>query len=121
MKQYFPDHLDLLCKKGYYPYEWVDNIEKLDYDGLPPSESFYSKLNQKTISDDDCKHANKVYNTLNCSSFNDYHLTYLKTDVLLLADVFENFEETCLSYYSCLLYTSPSPRDRQKSRMPSSA
>ena len=23
--------------------------------------------------------------------------------------------------YSCLLYTSPSPRDRQKSRMPSSA
>ena len=24
-------------------------------------------------------------------------------------------------FYSCLLYTSPSPRDRQKSRMPSSA
>ena len=24
-------------------------------------------------------------------------------------------------YISCLLYTSPSPRDRQKSRMPSSA
>ena len=25
------------------------------------------------------------------------------------------------AYLSCLLYTSPSPRDRQKSRMPSSA
>ena len=25
------------------------------------------------------------------------------------------------NYYTCLLYTSPSPRDRQKSRMPSSA
>ena len=25
------------------------------------------------------------------------------------------------SVYACLLYTSPSPRDRQKSRMPSSA
>ena len=24
-------------------------------------------------------------------------------------------------FYTCLLYTSPSPRDRQKSRMPSSA
>ena len=24
-------------------------------------------------------------------------------------------------FYDCLLYTSPSPRDRQKSRMPSSA
>ena len=34
-------------------------------------------------------------------------------------------EDRCFYYrdtvYSCLLYTSPSPRDRQKSRMPSSA
>ena len=29
--------------------------------------------------------------------------------------------ESLLSYAVCLLYTSPSPRDRQKSRMPSSA
>ena len=27
----------------------------------------------------------------------------------------------CASHNGCLLYTSPSPRDRQKSRMPSSA
>ena len=26
-----------------------------------------------------------------------------------------------IDYFTCLLYTSPSPRDRQKSRMPSSA
>ena len=26
-----------------------------------------------------------------------------------------------LGFFACLLYTSPSPRDRQKSRMPSSA
>ena len=32
----------------------------------------------------------------------------------------ESFEFRLL-YYNCLLYTSPSPRDRQKSRMPSSA
>ena len=29
--------------------------------------------------------------------------------------------QTMLDYGCCLLYTSPSPRDRQKSRMPSSA
>ena len=28
---------------------------------------------------------------------------------------------TAYVLYACLLYTSPSPRDRQKSRMPSSA
>jgi signal transduction histidine kinase len=33
----------------------------------------------------------------------------------------ESFEETALNLIICLLYTSPSPRDRQKSRMPSSA
>ena len=30
-------------------------------------------------------------------------------------------EDSCVEVYFCLLYTSPSPRDRQKSRMPSSA
>ena len=29
--------------------------------------------------------------------------------------------QRAMRYYLCLLYTSPSPRDRQKSRMPSSA
>ena len=36
--------------------------------------------------------------------------------------IYENEEFLCIHrYMSCLLYTSPSPRDRQKSRMPSSA
>ena len=30
-------------------------------------------------------------------------------------------QEAYMRIYACLLYTSPSPRDRQKSRMPSSA
>ena len=41
-------------------------------------------------------------------------------DVALTDDVAEKFD-TFMTYCSCLLYTSPSPRDRQKSRMPSSA
>ena len=40
----------------------------------------------------------------------DYHVLYLKTDVLLLADVFEKFISTCLDYYGldhCHYFSSP--------------
>ena len=44
----------------------------------------------------------------------------LATSVQDLSDPHPKFLEN-LKLYTCLLYTSPSPRDRQKSRMPSSA
>ena len=99
MKQYFNEHMDLLCRKGFYPYEFIDDKDKLNYDGLPPKEKFYSKLTQSNINDNDYERCKNVYNKLNCKSFLDYHLTYLKCDVLLLADVFENFRKTCLNNY----------------------
>ena len=99
MKKYYNDNIDLLCQKGFYPYEWFDDASKFNYDGLPSKEEFYSTLSQETLSESNYKHAQNVYTTLNCKSFKDYHMTYLKTDVLLLADVFENFRKTCFSYY----------------------
>ena len=36
-------------------------------------------------------------------------------------DYLKDIEDTQKDFHTCLLYTSPSPRDRQKSRMPSSA
>ena len=89
-----------MCRKGFYPYEWMDNNDKLNnYVGLPDKKEFYSCLRQEGISDSDYKHATEVYDKLNCKSFKDYHMAYLKSDVLLLADVFENFRTTCKSYY----------------------
>ena len=99
MKKYYSSDIGLLCQKGFYPYEWVDNVEKLNFIGLPPAENFYSTLSQESISAKNYEHATAVYNKLNCRSFKDYHMTYLKCDVLLLADVFENFRKTCFNYY----------------------
>ena len=104
-------------------------MEKLSETQLPSKDEFYSKLSDEGISDDDYQHAINVWNTFKCKTIRDYHDLYLKSDVLLLADVFENFRKTCMKhynldpayYYTCLLYTSPSPRDGLLSRMPSSA
>ena len=62
------------------------------------------------MSDEDYQHAQNVWKTFNCKTIKDYHDLYLKSDVLLLADVFENFRKTCLKHYkldSVHSYTSP--------------
>ena len=43
------------------------------------------------------------------NTMGDYHDLYLKVDVLLLADVFEDFINTCFEYYgldTCHYFTS---------------
>ena len=45
----------------------------------------------------------------------------MRQGVEAVADAFAEGERWAVEFVFCLLYTSPSPRDRQKSRMPSSA
>ena len=77
---------------------------------VPSKDLFYSKLYDEHILDEDYQHAIKVWDTFNCKTLKDYHDLYLKSDVLLLADVFENFRKTCLKHYKldpCHYYTAP--------------
>jgi hypothetical protein len=99
MKSVYPNHYNLLCQKGHYPYEWVDNIDKLQHKGLPPIENFYSSLRKEYKTQKEYEHAQHVYDALDCKQFQDYHEAYLKTDVLLMADVFEQFRKVCMNYY----------------------
>ena len=109
-KHAFKRNTELLTRKGVYPYDYVSSLEKLSETQLPPKEEFYSHLNDEDISDEDYQHAIKVWNTFGCKTIRDYHDLYLKSDVLLLSDVFENFRATCLKYYHldpAHYYTSP--------------
>ncbi|XP_065665727.1 uncharacterized protein LOC136087148 [Hydra vulgaris] len=102
--------LDLLMKKGVYPYNWVDSIDKFNEEQLPPKESFFSKLNDEGINDDAYALAQTVWKEYKCRSFRDYHDLYNVSDVLLLADVFENFRDVCMKNYRldpAWYYTSP--------------
>ena len=109
-KHTFKNNISLLTRKGVYPYDYVSSLEKLSETQLPPKEEFYSFLNDEEISDEDYQHAIKVWNTFGCKTIRDYHNLYLKSDVMLLADVFENFRKTCLHHYKldpAHYYTSP--------------
>ena len=87
-----------MIRKGIYSYEYMDNWEKFEEPSLPPKDAFFSRL-MKGISDQDYEHAQQVWNTMEKKALGCYHDTYLKTDVLLLADVFETFRNTCLKNY----------------------
>ena len=108
--QVFEDkELELMAKKGVYPYDYMDSFKKFK-EQLPPKEEFYSILNNKHISAEDYQHAQNVWNTFNIKNMGEYHDLYLASDILLLADVFENFRKTCLKYYKldpCHYFTSP--------------
>ena len=100
---------DLLYKKGIYPYEYMDSFEKFNEKSLPKKEDFYSKLNDENITDE-YAHAKTVWETFKCKKLGDYHDLYVKTDVALLADVFENFRKLCLQQYGldpAHYFTSP--------------
>ena len=110
LKYFTPKQAEILKQKGFYPCDYMDSEEKFNDTKLPPREAFYSKLSGRGITEKDYKHAWNVWNSFKMKTFKEYHELYNITDVLLLADVFENFRELCLKIYgldSVYYFTAP--------------
>ena len=102
--------LNLLLKKGVYPYEYMDSFKRLDETKLPPMGAFYSKLSGEGISNENYEHAQKVWKEFGCNTMRDYLKLYNESDVLQLADVYENFRDICMKNYDldpAWYFTSP--------------
>ena len=109
-KRFKQEQFELMKQKGVYPYDYMDSFEKFNKTELPTKEEFYSILINEHITDEDYQHAKNVWNTFKLQSMGEYHDLYLKSDILLFADVFESFRKTCLQYYKldpCNYFKSP--------------
>ena len=89
----------LLLRKGVYPDEYMDDLDRLKEEKLPNKSVFYSNLNLEDISKIDYRHALKVFNKFNIKNLGDYHNLYVQRDTISLADVFESFRNLCLNTY----------------------
>lgn len=89
---------ELCLKKGIYPYEFIDSLEKLNTANIIPRTAFKNKLNGD-LSEDDYKAYKHAWNVLKCKTLRDYHKWYLETDVNLLTDILINFRKTSMEFY----------------------
>ncbi|GFU18489.1 uncharacterized protein NPIL_697411, partial [Nephila pilipes] len=104
-------HRKHLLRKGVFPYSYFDSFIKLEEKKLPSKSVFFNNITNESISDEEYRFAKFIYNKFKCQSLKDYLRLYLDTDVVLLAEVFENFRALSMNYFELdpvRFYTTPS-------------
>jgi len=107
--QEFNKYTELMTRKGVYPYSFMDDWKKFKVNVTELCiEDFKNDLTGDEISIEDFDFYKSICKRFNIKTLDDYHDLYLKSDVLLLADVFENFRTMCKEYYGldCAHYIS---------------
>ena len=89
------ENLVLVKKKGIYPYEYFNSFKKLKEGKLPDIDKFFSSFKDCGINEKEYQRACNVWKVFKVKYVGEYHDLYLKTDVLLLCDVFEKFISVC--------------------------
>ena len=104
------EQLKLVKKKGIYPYEYMSSFKRFKEDCLPEKDCFFNSLKDCCIFDEEYSRACNVWKVFNVKNLGGYRDLYLKTDVLLLCDVFEKFIDVCLKDCGldpCHYFSSP--------------
>ena len=120
VEEFGSENLELLKQKDAYPYEYMNSFERFNKKKLPARKYLYSSSKDGKISDGKISdghisvkyylNCEKIWNKFEMKNMGDYRDHYLKKDVLLSADVFEKFIDTCLKYFGldpCHYFSSP--------------
>ena len=100
LKKEFPDKWQYLNKKLAYPYEYFNSIDdyKKPVHNLE-NKHFFSKLKNKCPDDKEIDRTREIIKKVNIKNGEELTQLYLKSDVILLADVFEKFIKTSVEEY----------------------
>ena len=98
-EEYSDKQCELLIRKGIYPYEYMSSWDKFNETSLPSKGHFYSNLYMSGVGDKEYEHARNVWREFKIRNMGEYHDLYLKTDTMLLANVFESFRSVCMKNY----------------------
>ena len=78
----------LLKGKLHFPYDFINDTNKLNQDFFPDKDNFYNSLNKTYISQKDYDNSQKIYNLTNCENLGQYYCLYCEIDVIMLADIY---------------------------------
>ena len=93
------EQLKLVKKKGGYPYKYMDSFERFKETKLLDIDCFFSSVKDCSVSEEEYQRACKMWKVFGFKNLGECHDLHLKTDVLLLCDVFEKFISVCLVDY----------------------
>ena len=97
-EEFSDEQLKLVKERGIYPYEYMNSFKNFKENKLPDKSKFFISLNNCGINEKEYQRAINAWKVFEIKNLGEYHDLYLKTDVLLLCDVFEKFIKTCLEY-----------------------
>ena len=75
--------------KGFFPYEWVDGLDKLEKTSLPPHEAFFSSLKNQNITNEEYQYCQQVWEENEMSTFKDFLVWYNNLDVVPFLEAVE--------------------------------
>ena len=79
--------------KGFFPYEWVDGLDKLNETLLPPHAAFYSSLKNTNITEQEYEYCQQVWEENNMQTFEDFLVWYNNLEVVPFIEAVEKMSQ----------------------------
>ena len=76
-------------EKGFFPYEWMNDLDKLNSQVLPDHEQFYSILKKSNVSKEEYHYCQDVWKAEGMKTMRDYLIWYDNRDVVPFMEALE--------------------------------